>query len=107
MKVIKNKENILEVLNNKAVLLYFNADNCSICKVLKPKLEDKISKIFPKISFCEINSNENLELVSNFGVFSFPTILVFFEGKEFKRYGRNISLDIFEKEIQRLYEMVF
>ena len=53
------------------------------------------------------NSNQNLELASYFNIFSSPTILVFFEGKEFKRYGRNISLDIFNSELKRLYEMVF
>lgn len=105
---INSKEEILDILkNSKAVMLYFGATNCSVCQVLKPKIEENISRNFPKIEPIVVNSNSNLELASFFNIFSSPTILVFFEGKEFKRYNRNISLDIFNSEIRRLYNMVF
>ena len=65
------------------------------------------NKKFSQIKQYYINSNQNLDIASFFNIFSSPTILVFFEGKEFKRYGRNISLDIFNSELKRLYEMVF
>jgi thioredoxin 1 len=39
---INKKEEILEILkNSKAVMLYFGATNCSVCQVLKPKIEDE------------------------------------------------------------------
>ena len=105
---INKKEEILEILkNSKAVMLYFASTNCGVCQVLKPKIEDEISKKFSQIKQYYINSNQNLDIASFFNIFSSPTILVFFEGKEFKRYGRNISLDIFNSELKRLYEMVF
>ena len=105
---INKKEEILEILKtSKAVMLYIRATNCGVCQVLKPKIEDEISKKFSQIKQYYINSNQNLDIASFFNIFSSPTILVFFEGKEFKRYGRNISLDIFNSEIKRLYEMVF
>ena len=105
---INKKEEILEILKtSKDVMLYFGATNCGVCQVLKPKIEDEISKKFSQIKQYYINSNQNLDIASFFNIFSSPTILVFFEGKEFKRYGRNISLDIFNSEIKRLYEMVF
>ena len=105
---INKKEEILEILKtSKAVMLYFEATNCGVCQVLKPKIEDEISKKFSQIKQYYINSNQNLDIASFFNIFSSPTILVFFEGKEFKRYGRNISLDIFNSELKRLYEMVF
>ncbi len=105
---INSKEEILDILkNSKAVMLYFASTNCGVCQVLKPKIEDEISKKFSQIKQYYINSNQNLDIASFFNIFSSPTILVFFEGKEFKRYGRNISLDIFNSELKRLYEMVF
>ena len=105
---INSKEEILDILkNSKAVILYFASTNCGVCQVLRPKVEMNISLNFSKMKQCYINSNQNLELASYFNIFSSPTILVFFEGKEFKRYGRNISLDIFNSELKRLYEMVF
>ena len=105
---INSKEEILDILkNSKAVMLYFAATNCGVCEVLKPKIEDEVSKNFSQMKQYFINSNQNLDITSHFNIFSSPTILVFFEGKEFKRYGRNISLDIFNSELKRLYEMVF
>lgn len=108
MKKFEANGNILDILKkDTAVLLYFSSKNCSVCSVLKEKIEDKISKIFPKIEAYEIKSDENLQIATEFSILSFPTILVFFEAKEFRRYGRNISLSIFEDEVKRLYEMVF
>ena len=44
---INSKEEILDILkNSKAVMLYFGATNCGVCEVLKPKIEDEISKKF-------------------------------------------------------------
>lgn len=105
---INDKKEILEILNkSNATLLYFGATSCGVCEVLRPKIEENISLNFPKMKQYYINSNQNLDIASHFSVFSSPTILVFFEGKEFKRYGRNISLDILISEIKRIYEMVF
>lgn len=108
MQELSNKEEILEILkNNNAVLLYFGATNCEVCEVLRPKIEQEICENFSKIKQIYINSALNLDISSYFNIFSNPTILVFFENREFKRYGRNISLNIFNQEIKRLYEMVF
>jgi thioredoxin 1 len=105
---LNTKEEILEILEkNKSVLLYFGATNCGVCEVLKPKIEQEVSRNFSKIKQIYINSTKDFELSSYFNIFTAPTILVFFEKKEFKRYGRNISLNIFNDEINRLYEMVF
>ena len=108
MEELSNKEEILEILkNNSAVLLYFGAINCGVCEVLRPKIEQEICQNFSKIKQIYVNSTLNLDITSYFNIFSNPTILVYFENREFKRYGRNISLDIFNQEIKRLYEMVF
>lgn len=108
MEELNNKEEILEILkDSSAVLLYFAGTNCNVCEVLRPKIEEEVSKNFSKFKQIYINSNQNIDIASYFNIFSSPTILVFFENKEFKRYGRNISLNIFHQEIKRLYEMVF
>lgn len=46
---INSKEEILDILkNSKAVMLYFGATNCSVCQVLRPKVEMNISLNFLK-----------------------------------------------------------
>lgn len=47
---INSKEEILDILkNSKAVMLYFGATNCSVCQVLRPKVEMNISLNFSKM----------------------------------------------------------
>ncbi|HJE03935.1 hypothetical protein AAX26_00501 [Aliarcobacter thereius] len=105
-----NRANSLEDIkksleDNRVVLLYFGAKNCSVCEVLRPKIEDSLKDNFEKIEALFI---ENLvEINVEFGVFSNPTIILLIDKKEFKRYGRNISLNIFNSEIKRLYDMVY
>lgn len=106
MKTINNLENITKTLEeSKAVLLYFSGKSCYVCNVLKPKIQNSLEKKFSLMK--SILIEDNLEISTHFTVFSNPTILVFFEGKEFKRYGRNISISLFENDIERLYKMVF
>jgi thioredoxin-like negative regulator of GroEL len=41
-----------------------------------------------------------------FRIFTIPTILIFFEGKEQLRYSRNISMHQLEESISRPYGMI-
>ena len=91
---------------NEATLIYFSGENCSVCKVLKPKIEEEIKQNFPKMKICEVQTDLYKELTAYFMVFSLPTILVYFDKKEFKRYGRNISIPIFIEELTRPYNLI-
>ena len=79
-----------EINTGEPVLIYFSGENCSVCKVLKPKIEQEVLKNFPKFKLYEVKTDIYKELTSQFTVFSIPTVLIFFDRKEFKRYGRNI-----------------
>lgn len=87
------------------VLIYFSGEDCSVCQVLKPKIEEEISKNFPKIKLIEVKADLYKEIASNFSVFSIPTMLVFFDSKEFFRRGRNISVSQFVNELKRPYTL--
>jgi len=93
------------ISTKKAVLIYFSGENCSVCKDLKPKIENAIVNNFPKIEIYEVKSDLYKEIASSFSVFSIPTILVYFDSKEFKRYGRNISIYQFIEELKRPYTL--
>ena len=108
MKKINSLEEIKEKIASKeAFIFYFSSKNCSVCQVLKPKLNKEIEKSFEKIVFYEIKSDENLEISSHFGVFQAPTVLFYLDGKEFLREGRNISINAFLDAIKRPYEMFY
>lgn len=107
MKEIDNLEQLLEAINTKeAVLVYFSGENCSVCKVLKPKIEEEVKKKFPKFALFEVKTDLNKEITSHFTVFSIPTILIFFDSKEYKRVGRNMSVALFVEELKRPYNLM-
>lgn len=104
---ITSKEQLeKEISENDAILLYFSGENCSVCKVLKPKIEEEVLKNFPEFRLYEIKTDIYKELTSQFTVFSIPTTIIYFEKKEFKRYGRNMSIPLFLDEIKRPYELM-
>ena len=63
--------------------------------------------IFPKINFCYVDLNKAKEISGQLSVFSVPTILVYFEGKETIRVSRNVHLEELYKQIERYYKMIF
>ena len=90
-----------------ALLAYFSTENCNICKVLKPKVAELIQTEFPKIKLIYIKSDILPEVAAQNQVFAAPTILVFFEGKEYIRKSRNIGIGELHHEIERPYSMMF
>ena len=92
---------------NKAVLVYFTASNCSVCHAIKPKIQTAFTNELPKIKQIFINSDTSKEITSNYGIFSFPTVLIFLESKEFFRVSRNFSIEQFLSDVKRPYELLF
>ena len=104
MKQIEKLEKLQNSINTgNPVLIYFSGENCSVCKVLKPKIEEEIKKAFPKFELFEIKTDLDKEITAHFMIFSIPTTLIFFDSKEFKRYGRNMSVPLFIEELKRPY----
>lgn len=104
---MKLQQLINSINTGEPVLIYFSAENCSVCEVLRPKIKKVIKENFDKFSIHEIKSEVSKEINSYFTVFSVPTVLVFFDKKEFKRYGRNISLSLFIEELKRPYNLFY
>jgi thiol-disulfide isomerase/thioredoxin len=90
-----------------AVMIYFYNDNCAPCKVLRPKVQEMVENDFPNIEFRLINAEKYPSTTAQFGVFSSPAILVFFETKEYIRESKNISISELHDKIERIYTMVF
>lgn len=101
-------ENFLEITKSyKSVCFYLNTPECNVCKVLKPKVIEMIESDFPEINFCYVDLNETKEISGQLSVFSVPTILVYFEGKETIRASRNVHLEELREQIERYYKMIF
>ena len=92
---------------NLASLYYFSHNECNVCKVLKPKIEELFTEKFPKTELFYVNTKETPELSAQNSVFAVPTLLIFIDGKEFIRKSRNIGLGELDELMDRPYNMMF
>ncbi len=108
MNGIYNIQELQELITReKGLLLYFSSDSCSVCKVLKPKVEELLQEQFPKILSRYVDIEKSPVISGQFRIFTIPTILIFFEEKEQVRYSRNISMHQLEDSISRPYGLIF
>ncbi len=100
-------ESINQTLSTQdAVLLYFSAPTCNVCHALKPKLTEAIMEHFPTFVIESIDISETPEIASYFTVFAIPTVLIFFQGREFLRKSRHMSVGEVVDAIERPYNLM-
>jgi thiol-disulfide isomerase/thioredoxin len=92
---------------NPAVLVYFSTVECNVCKVLKPKVETLFSAEFPEFKLCYVETNLQPEVAAQNRIFAVPTIVIYFEGKEFVRKSRSFGIDELKNEVYRPYSILF
>ncbi|MBN1253220.1 MAG: thioredoxin family protein [Bacteroidales bacterium] len=98
-------ENAIE--KHDAVLFYFSHEECNVCKVLKPKVDELLTNDFPEMKMYYCDTKNLPELAAQNSIFAVPTILVYFGTKESIRKSRNIGLQELNDLITRPYEMIF
>jgi len=103
--------NNIDELNTKlkeelALVIYFSSPSCNVCHVLRPKLMEALENEYPAIGRYHTDIALTPEIAAHFQVFSAPTIIVFFEGREFIRKGRAMSVDGLLQEIKRPYQLM-
>ena len=82
-----------EVLNSdKITIIDFYADWCGPCKMMAPII-NKIAEENNDIKVGKLNVDESGEIAGQFNIMSIPTILLFRNGKEFKRFVGVTSKD--------------
>lgn len=93
--------------SQSACLVYFSTDSCNVCKVLKPKVLALLSQHYPELPPFYINIEKVPEGAASQSVFSVPTIIIFFDGKETIRKSRNFGLEELRRELEKPYHMYF
>jgi thioredoxin 1 len=108
MHIIESEEKFKELIELlPAVMAFFSMPSCNVCSVLKPKAEELISESFPEMEFIYIDSVLNPGIAGQHGVFTSPTIIIYFRGQEFIRNSRVIDLHKLGTDISRLYQLMF
>lgn len=101
-------ETLQELITKElAVAIYFSSPNCNVCHALKPKVEALFLEEFPKINYVHSQIAAPASVAAEYTVFSAPTLLVFFEGKETIRKVRLMGIQELYDQIKRPYDMLF
>lgn len=93
-------ENELKVQENKVSLFYFTSKTCPVCHALLPKVQ-QLASLYPQVFAAHIDIEKIPRAQGEFMVFSAPTLLLFWEGKEIFRQSRFIRLEEVEQYIQK------
>ena len=81
-KYIELKEENIEAIVNEGVsLVDFWAPWCGPCRMIAPLIDELAADFDGKAKICNVNSDEETELVIKFGIRSIPTILFMKDGK--------------------------
>lgn len=97
----------VDCLRDTAVAIYFSTPTCSVCHSLKPHIAELLNNEFPNIVLHEVNIPEAPEVSAHFTVFTAPTLIIFYEGKEFRRFTRAFGISEIRQSIERPYQLLF
>ena len=106
LKIYTSEEIKNIIINNEMVILYFSNEVCGACDAIRNKIY-RILESYSKVKMIEINGEKQIDLAAINNVFSFPLLLLYVNGKETIRIGRNVDSLELEKSIKRYYDMLF
>lgn len=93
--------------SSDAVLVYFFSPGCVACRDLRPKVREMAESRFPRMTYSEIDASTNPSITADAGVFSAPTIVCYFDGRESIRESKYISVQQLAERIDRYYRLIF
>lgn len=88
------------IMQGSPLILYFSGDACNVCHSVLPQLKDSITN--HSIPLAVIRSEDHQEICGQHLVFTVPTILVFYQGKEVLRESRFIDFQRIERMVGNL-----
>lgn len=98
------EKDVIEVSNDKMVIVDFTADWCGPCRMMKPllyKLNGDVSDV--DVAFVDVDSHPEISM--RYRVRSVPTILMFYKGQPVSQYvgfSSRPKLDAWVSEVRGL-----
>lgn len=92
--------------SNGLVVALFSDLACNVCLAITPDLIT-LSQKYPKALFVTSDVEATKALVGDYLIFAYPTVIVFAQGKETKRFERVFAMGHIEETVQRYYDLLF
>ncbi|EGW38741.1 thioredoxin family protein [Desulfosporosinus sp. OT] len=83
------------IIEEEKIILYFSSPACNVCLAVFPKLMDLLKDQLTKV--LKIDINEHVEIAGQLLVFTVPTILIMYKGREVLRESRFIDFQSVER----------
>jgi len=80
------KNNFHNTIANGLALVDFWAGWCMPCKMLAPVIDDIAETMKDSLTTAKVDVDAEGELAAEYGVMSIPTVIVFKDGREIKRF---------------------
>lgn len=100
------EKNFVQQSKGKVVLVDFWAAWCAPCRMMAPILNEVADELSGNMKVGKINIEEQKVLADKFKVRSIPTLILFKNGKEVKRFVGIKQKDFLLKEIQNAYKPI-
>ena len=95
-------ENFEATIQNGVSLVDFWAPWCGPCRMISPIIEELAEEFEGKANICKVNTDEQTELGTKFGVRSIPTILFIKDGEIVDTMVGASSKQVFADKINSL-----
>lgn len=84
------------ISSEKVLVIDFGATWCGPCKRIGPIVEKFASDHPDKVDAAYVDVGEHPTLAQRFAVMGVPTVIIFRGGKESKRFGANLNIQMLE-----------
>lgn len=82
--------------NDIPVLVDFWAAWCGPCRMMEPVIEQAAQRLEPRLWVAKVNTEEDRELSTQYGIRGIPTLILFHKGRELSRQSGAMDLGTLE-----------
>ena len=100
MTNLKDNELIEMIDGKEKALIYFSAEWCGPCKILRPTMDKIESEYKGDLKFAKADVGEAEKATARFGIKNIPTCVLTSEGKEIARFSGVKTEDQIKKFLQ-------
>ncbi|AIY90743.1 thioredoxin [Geoglobus acetivorans] len=105
MKALTEKDFDEEINKDKLVVVDFWAEWCMPCRMLTPVLE-KLEKEYDGVEFAKLNTDECPNVAMRFGIFSIPTVMMFYRGEVVNSFVGAMPESVVRREVEKALEKI-